>query len=163
MSRLIRSPAEAMTSPPIRNIGVISVMPQRMPHVSPTVAMSGSVIRPASTNTEPIENPIERARGGMAIDRAARTPGSTKARHALITTLAATASHDPRRPGEHERGHRDHEDRPRPAARTRAAGRWANSFMPRRAPMTSPTSCDGPSTSPTTQPRADSSSPKTSR
>ena len=48
---------------------------------------------PASTNTDAIEKPVDRARGGIASDSAAKRPGSTNARHALITTLAAIATH----------------------------------------------------------------------
>ena len=62
-----------------------------MPHSSPMIETIGIVRMPASTNTDAIEKPVDRARGGIAIDNAANRPGSTNARHALITTLAATA------------------------------------------------------------------------
>ena len=86
------------------------------------------VATPASTNTDPIENPTDRARDGMAIDSAASTPGSTKARQALIATLAAMASHTT---GAQAKTNKTTLGRPTPAARR--GGAFGGSFAERAA------------------------------
>src|SRR5688572_21148100 len=93
MSRVMRSPADTMTRPPTRNTGPITVTPHRMPQAPATAEITGMAAMPASTNSDPMANPVDRARGGMASERAAKRPGSTNARQALMTMWANTATY----------------------------------------------------------------------
>ena len=54
--------------------------------------MIGSTTSPGITHSEATENPVARARGGMASDRATRMPGPSIASDAEITQLTATAT-----------------------------------------------------------------------
>jgi hypothetical protein len=84
-------PAVERMSPPARNTGAITIMPTSMLKVSVNHPMIGSTTRPGITNRAPIEYPSERARGGMASDRAANTPGPMMASAAdrpMFTTTA---------------------------------------------------------------------------
>ena len=138
------------------------VRPQRIPHSSPMIDTTGIVSVPASTNTDAIEKPVDRARGGIASESAAKRPGTTNARHALITTLAAIEIHT-------TGAHANTSMAPLTmktafdSSPNTSFGSRAKYFMPSRAPTVRPMSCAGPSTRPSTQPRAASSRPKTSR
>src|SRR6266508_5535881 len=88
------SPApDEMTMPPITNTGSITNIPARMPMPSEISPIMGSTISPGITQTAPSENPIDRARGGMASDSPANTPGPMTARLAAMAMLATTVSH----------------------------------------------------------------------
>ena len=68
--------------------------------------MIGSTIRPGMTHSEATENPVARARGGMASERATRMPGPSIASDAEITQLTADRDDDVRREREADRGDR---------------------------------------------------------
>ena len=57
------------------NTGSISSIAWRMPQRSPRAPMIGRISRPGSTQSEPMEKPSARARGGIAIASAAKMPG----------------------------------------------------------------------------------------
>ena len=76
----------------MRKTGTIIAIPVRIPQVSAIHPMNGSINSPGSSQSEAIENPIERERGGMASDSEARIPGPTIARHRAIITFAPIAT-----------------------------------------------------------------------
>ena len=79
-------------SAPMTNSGTITSIPTRIVQVSAIQPMSGRTSRPGMTHSEATENPVARARGGMASDSAARMPGPMIASAAEITQLMATAT-----------------------------------------------------------------------
>ena len=75
--------------------------------------MIGRISSPGTTHSDATEKPIDRALGGMAIERVARMPGARIASVALMTECAISAIHDGRRERKddqrdrhHVRGHR---------------------------------------------------------
>ncbi len=92
MSSSITDPTDAISRPPIKKTGVSMVMPHRKPNVSPIQPTNGITSRPGSTHRAPTEKPIDRARGGIASDRLARTPGPTMTSEPAIRQLMITAT-----------------------------------------------------------------------
>ena len=148
-----------MIAPMVR-IGVIRSIPCRIPQLSATHPTSGSAKRPGNAHSDPILNPIDLARGGIASDRAARSPGPTIATEKLIKAANDIAIQSVG-------------DRASPAAIIDArvvlsaknliikAGSFATSFSPTEAPTANPASCAG-STAAAIIPRARSSRLKAS-
>ena len=90
---------------PITNIGIMTSMPISIDQLSAIQPITGSTNSPGITHSDPIAKPVARARGGMASERAASTPGPMIANDAEITQLSATATYDVR--GEREPGGRN--------------------------------------------------------
>ena len=66
MSRSMTRPAVERTSPPTRNTGTITSMPDWMPAASAIAPTIGSTISPGMTQSAPIEKPSDLDRAGMA-------------------------------------------------------------------------------------------------
>jgi hypothetical protein len=81
-----------MIAPPMRKIGTMSSIPHRRLSWSPTHPMIGSITRPGMTHSDATAKPMDRARGGMARDRVASTPGAMIAKAAVMTECAAMAT-----------------------------------------------------------------------
>jgi hypothetical protein len=77
---------------PMMNSGTSVSMPQRMPTWPLIQPMSGRMSKPGMTHSEATENPVARARDGMASERATRMPGPTTASVPEMTQLSATAT-----------------------------------------------------------------------
>ncbi len=154
-------PTEAMIMPPTMNTGHRRATPHRKPWAVPIQPMIGRTTRPGSTNRAPIEKPTDRARGGMASDRLARTPGPTMASPATVMALATMAT---ARTGDQANSNPAKAENQAATAMNRKTpdGPFvASSFTPQRAPTVSPTSstsCTGTAI----QARSHSSRPKIS-
>ena len=145
---------------PIASIGVIRSMPCRIPQLSPTHPTKGRANNPGSAHRDPILNPIDLARGGIANESAASNPGPTIATEKLMRALKVMAIQTAG-------------DRASPAAsadvrkvlaakkRTIRAGSLATSLSPIEAPIANPANWAG-STEAAITPRALSSKLKTS-
>ncbi len=107
-----------------------------------TAPTMGRTMSPGITQMAPRENPIDRARGGMPSDSAANTPGPTMARVAAMAMLATMVSHS-----QGARANTAAKAPHRKAAPARnfmiSAGSRMINLVPKRAPMTRPTTCTG--------------------
>jgi hypothetical protein len=66
-------------------------MPTRMLNLSEIQPMNGSTAKPGIIHNEATENPVARARGGIAKDSPAKVAGPSMASDAEIKQLTATA------------------------------------------------------------------------
>ena len=157
MSPPTSEPADERIRPPSTNIGTMTSMPWRIPQLSAIQPMNGNTSRPGSTQSEPIENPIDRARGGIAIDREASTPGPTIAKQRFIKPAVATAK---TMLGDRANRAASPDDTTEVTAKKRSTrpGSLANRRVAMRAPMMSPISAMG-SVAAAAMPRARSSRP----
>ena len=139
------------------NIGIITSMPISIDQLSAIQPITGSTNNPGITHNEPMAKPVARARGGIASESAASTPGPMIANDAEITQLSATAMYTfgaKAKPA----------DATDVSIATVATNRIRPLMLPAkrrvamRAPSTSPTSANGSETAAAT-PRARSSSP----
>ena len=117
-------------------------IPGRMPILSDTAPTMGSTIRPGITQMAPSEKPIDRARGGMPSDKAAKTPAPTTASVAVMAMLATMVSHSH---GARANTAANPPQIPAATARKRmiSDGSRVMSLDPNRAPTISPTTCTG--------------------
>ena len=76
----------------ITNIGMSSRIPNSIVTLSATQPIIGRIARPGITHNDPIAKPVARARGGIANDRAANTPGPMMASDAEMRQFNATAT-----------------------------------------------------------------------
>ena len=90
MSSSISELTDESSSPPIRKTGTSTSKPHRKPHESPNQPTNGMTSKPGSTHRAPIEKPIDRARGGMANESEAITPGPTITRAPATREWATT-------------------------------------------------------------------------
>lgn len=77
---------------PMRNSGTIRHMPTRIVKASAIAPTSGRMRSPGITHSDEIENPVARARAGIASDNAASTPGAIVASAAEMAQFSATAT-----------------------------------------------------------------------
>ena len=77
---------------PMQNSGSITSIPMRIVHVSAIHPISGRINRPGMTHSEAMENPVARARAGIASDSVARMAGASTASSTLTTQFRATAT-----------------------------------------------------------------------
>ena len=144
-----------MISAPIANSGSIRHMPTRIENASATAPMIGRTSSPGITHSEAIENPVARARAGIASDSVASTPGVNAASVAEMTQFRATATTmfgANAKPTLATAASRQSVDRNRIIPATFPAKRRAT----KRAPYTRPTSWNGSAIAAAT-PRARSS------
>ncbi len=137
------------------NIGIMTSMPISIDQLSAIQPITGSTNSPGMTHSDPMAKPVARARGGIASDSAASTPGPMIANEAEITQLSATATYtfganaNPAEANDVSRA-------------TEATNRMRPLTLPTkrrvamRAPITRPTSANGSATAAAT-PRARSS------
>ena len=88
----MREPAEATISAPMVLTGIRTSIPWRIPQLSAIQPMNGRISSPGRIHSENIENPMDRARGGMAIDITVNIPGARIAPQMLMGTMNATAT-----------------------------------------------------------------------
>ncbi len=92
MSPAIMPDALPTMALPMQNSGTITSIPMRIVQVSAIHPISGRISRPGMTHSEAIENPVARARAGMASDSVARMAGARIASITFTTQLRATAT-----------------------------------------------------------------------
>ena len=80
------------TSAPTTNEGTITSIPIRIVHSSAIHPTSGRISSPGMIHSDATENPVARARGGIANDNTVRIPGATTASSAEIAQLRTTAT-----------------------------------------------------------------------
>ena len=88
------------------NSGTSTSMPQRMPTCPVIQPISGSTSRPGITHSDATENPVARARGGIASESATRMPGPSIASDGRDHAVDGDRDDDVRRDGEPDRGDR---------------------------------------------------------
>ncbi len=145
---------------PTSSMGVMTIIPTRIPHLSPTHPTRGKAKRPGKAQRDPMLNPIARARGGIARERAATSPGPRIAKEKVRRALKPTAIHtvgDSAKPITNN----DPTKADTASSRRISAGSRETSFTPSPAPTISPKSCAG-STPAAINPRVRSSRSKTS-
>ena len=92
MSPAIRGPADETISAPMTPMGSMTTIPYRIPQLSAIQPTRGRINNPGRTQSEPIENTIDRARGGAAIDSTASIPGPRIAPQMMIVAKATAAT-----------------------------------------------------------------------
>ncbi len=123
----------------MKKAGTSSSMPARRPSWSPIQPMIGRITSPGMTHSDATENPIDRARGGMATASTAKMPGRRMASTAMIDGVGDDGHDEVGRQGEDDQaGRHDHAVWVR-NPRT-AAGPLASRRVAMRAPTIRPTS-----------------------
>ena len=89
----------------------MTVRPQRIPHSSPMIDTTGIVSVPASTNTDAIEKPVDRARGGIASAERGEEAGHDEREARGDHDVGRDREPHDRRPREHDHGATDDEHR----------------------------------------------------